>query len=287
MLIYITQYETIYSSETSIARGELGVPYSPDWKGKPIPCPLWWCLYGVPNSDVLLSPLTTQEAVFSSGIEGTQVTLGEVLRFEAGEEPEQESRRLDIHEIMNYRRALSHAEIALRKRQDWPHTHSHIPLWEKATFSSHVLSFCISWRTQGRVYCPPRALGHTDDAWNQWIGFFLTALDEQARQNTAKARAIMDLYENLKARVIELTHSLYALPLLDQMFERPFFQSTHLIFPAEPKPSRQMVASLLRTLRESGILKVIREGSGRRARILAFAELINLCEGKKVVWRGS
>ena len=52
-----------------------------------------------------------------------------------------------------------------------------------------------------------RALGHTDDAWNQWIGFFLTALDEQARQNTAKARAIMDLYENLKTRVVELTHS--------------------------------------------------------------------------------
>lgn len=51
-------------------------------------------LYGVPNSDVLLSPLTTQEAVLSSRIEGTQATLGEVLRFEAGEEPEQESRRI-------------------------------------------------------------------------------------------------------------------------------------------------------------------------------------------------
>lgn len=93
----------------------------------------------------------------------------------------------------------------------------------------------------------------------------------------------MDLYENLKARVIELTHSQYAVPLLDQMFERPFFQSTHLIFPAEPKPSRQLVASLLRTLRESGILKVIREGSGRRAQILALAEIITLCEGKEIV----
>jgi Fic family protein len=49
-------------------------------------------LYGVPNPDVLLSPLTTQEAVLSSRIEGTQATLGEVLKFEAGEEPAQESR---------------------------------------------------------------------------------------------------------------------------------------------------------------------------------------------------
>jgi Fic family protein len=40
-------------------------------------------LYGVANPDILLSPLTTQEAVLSSKIEGTQATLGEVLRFEA------------------------------------------------------------------------------------------------------------------------------------------------------------------------------------------------------------
>lgn len=81
MLIYLTQYETIYSSETSVTRGELGSPYPTDWKGKPIPCSFYdGVLYGVPNSDVLLSPLTTQEAVLSSRIEyasnawgGTQV----------------------------------------------------------------------------------------------------------------------------------------------------------------------------------------------------------------------
>ena len=37
-------------------------------------------LYGVANPDVLLSPLTTQEAVLSLKIEGTQATLREVLR---------------------------------------------------------------------------------------------------------------------------------------------------------------------------------------------------------------
>src|SRR3546814_20153853 len=40
-------------------------------------------LHGVPNPDVLLSPLTAQEAVLSSRIEGTQATLGQVLEFEA------------------------------------------------------------------------------------------------------------------------------------------------------------------------------------------------------------
>src|SRR6476660_3629759 len=67
-------------------------------------------LYGVPNPEILLAPLTTQEAVLSSKIEGTQATLGEVLKYEAGEEPENESRRQDIQEIINYRKALRAAE---------------------------------------------------------------------------------------------------------------------------------------------------------------------------------
>ena len=73
-------------------------------------------LYGLRNPDVLLSPLTTQEAVLSSRIEGTQATLGDVLKFEAGEAPEQESRTLDIQEILNYRQALLHSQSDLQKR---------------------------------------------------------------------------------------------------------------------------------------------------------------------------
>ena len=72
-------------------------------------------LYGLPNPEVLLSPLTTQEAVLSSRIEGTQATLGEVLKFDAGEEPQQESKRLDIQEIINYRIALKVAEEELEE----------------------------------------------------------------------------------------------------------------------------------------------------------------------------
>lgn len=71
-------------------------------------------LLGLPSPEVLLAPLTTQEAVLSSRIEGTQATLGEVLRFEAGESPTSGERREDIHEILNYRKALREAERALQ-----------------------------------------------------------------------------------------------------------------------------------------------------------------------------
>ena len=70
-------------------------------------------LAAVPNPDVLLSPLTTQEAVLSSRIEGTQATMGEVLEFEAGQETASPERRDDIREVLNYRAAMREAERLL------------------------------------------------------------------------------------------------------------------------------------------------------------------------------
>ena len=72
-------------------------------------------LYGIPNPGVLLSPLTTQEAVLSSRIEGTRTTLDEVLMFEAGEQVV-EGQREDIREVLNYRRGLREAERAISDR---------------------------------------------------------------------------------------------------------------------------------------------------------------------------
>ncbi|MGH6842792.1 MAG: Fic family protein [Methylocella sp.] len=68
-------------------------------------------LHGVPNPNVLLSPLSVQEAVLSSRIKGTQTTLGEVLEFEAEGELFDEStpKKADIHEVLNYRAALNEA----------------------------------------------------------------------------------------------------------------------------------------------------------------------------------
>ena len=72
-------------------------------------------LAAVPNPDLLLSPLTTQEAVLSARIEGTQATIGEVYQFEAGQPAATPERRDDIHEILNYGRAMRHAEEMLRE----------------------------------------------------------------------------------------------------------------------------------------------------------------------------
>jgi Fic family protein len=74
-------------------------------------------LAAVPNAAVLLSPLMTQEAVLSSRIEGTQATMAEVMEFEAGILPEvpDESRTADIHEVLNYRKAMGRAVELLKE----------------------------------------------------------------------------------------------------------------------------------------------------------------------------
>lgn len=333
-------------------------------------------LYGVPNPDILLSPLTTQEAVLSSRIEGTQATLGEVLKFEAGEQIAEESKRQDIQEIINYREALRAAERALKKRpfnlnlllelhailmnsvrgrdkdrgrfrkiQNWigargtpiekatfvppdpMFLHAHLDNWEKYYHGEErdpliqlavvhaqfeiIHPFLDGNGRMGRILIPlflhekqllSRPMfylsnyleAHREEyvarlrdlespgAWNRWIEFFLRALVEQAETNAKTARAIIKLYENMKNSVIDLTRSQYAVPLLDHLFRQPIFQSTHLAG-QKGMPSKPMVMEMLGRLRKAGILKVVREGSGRRAQVLALAELVNLSEGKKVI----
>jgi Fic family protein len=333
-------------------------------------------LYGIPNPGILLAHLTTQEAVLSSHIEGTRATLGEVLQYEAGEQASEESKRLDIQEIVNYRRALQLAEQELASRpfglnlllrlhavlldsvrgQDKARGRlRHVQNWigvpnspiERARFvppAPASLPECLdNWEEYyhadgpdplvqlailhaqfelihpfldgngrlGRMLVPlflfeKQVLArptfylsayldaHRDEYvdalqalsspghWNRWIDFFLRATLAQAEENAATARRILALYDRLKARVLDLTHSQYAVPLLDLLFTMPIFRSSML--ENQPgMPSKPMIHSLLNKLKGEGILKVMVQGAGRRPQVLAFAELINLCEGRYVV----
>ena len=69
-------------------------------------------IQGLINPLVLLAPLTTQEAVLSSKIEGTQATLEEVLEFEAKSYVDDQRKQDDIQEVLNYRTAM---ELAIEK----------------------------------------------------------------------------------------------------------------------------------------------------------------------------
>lgn len=333
-------------------------------------------LQAVINPELLLSTMATQEAVFSSSIEGSLATLGEVLKFKAGEPLPMPEREEDILAILNYRRALEAAEAEIEKKpftldllkrlhailldglpgrnvsrgnfrtiQNWIGPRGTI---EKAKFTppspEGLIAYLENWEEYyhmerpdaivqlavvhaqftiihpfhdgngriGRMLIPLflfekkilsrprfylsayfalhreayisklRMIGKTADAWNDWITFFLIAVQEQARINAEKARDVISLHNSLKARVLDLTHSPFALPMLDLMFETPVF--TPPDFKDLPQmPTYPMINSLLGKFKDAGILHVVRPGSGRRAQVLVLRELINLCEGREII----
>ncbi len=73
-------------------------------------------LQSMVNPGVLLSPLTTQEAVLSSRIEGTQASLRDVLVYEAEPTVTDDKDYNDIQEIINYRNAMAFAVETLQRR---------------------------------------------------------------------------------------------------------------------------------------------------------------------------
>lgn len=331
-------------------------------------------LQGIPNPAVMLSPLTTREAVLSSKIEGTQATVDEVLEQEAGLIKEGEKYK-DIQEISNYRSALFQANEHLqsypiklsfvrelhrillnsvrgqdktpgefRRDQNWIgkagcsideasfvppsplQLNDYLQAWE-TYLDFDDIDFLLQTAVVhaqfellhpfkdgngriGRILIPlflfqKKALSQpmfylseyleanrdeyyqrlnaisSENDWNGWIAFFLKAITIQARQNSDRVKAIMQLYDKMKTEIHEIAHSQYSVYLLDGLFSRPIFKTTDLVkqFSQEHGIHKATTLGLLRKLKEEGVLLEIQAGSGSRAAILCFAELVNLAEG--------
>jgi Uncharacterized conserved protein len=335
-------------------------------------------LQGIPDPIVMLSPLTSQEAVLSSKIEGTRATLGDVLQHDAGGTLARKQQNDDIYEIINYRHALLYGkgEIASRKfslsilkslhqillasgrgenknpgkfrtTQNWigppgstleeaffvpppPHVlqdhldnfqeyyHSDRPdplvqlailhaqfeiihpfddgngrlgrmliplfLYEKKVLTEPMFYLSSYLEKKREEYTSLlRPLGISPDAWNNWIRFFMRAIIDQAKENCDIVQSIRDLYDKLKAKLIDLTHSQFAVPILDYMFARGFFSSTEMS--QHPNmPTRPQLWGLFKKIKQAGIVTVVEEGRGSRPEILMLPSLINICEGREVFY---
>lgn len=334
-------------------------------------------LAAIPNSQVLLSPLTTQEAVLSSKIEGTHVTIGEVLEIEAGGGGEKftQPKRDDAEEVLNYRRAMRACTAEMERHpltqhmlrgahgllmqgvrgrdknpgryrihQNWvgppdcpieqasfvpiapEHLQTGMDEWERYFGSTEEPDALIQLALVhvefealhpfedgngrlGRMLLPLflyqrkmltspvfymsgyleshrdeyqerlRAVSRDGD-WTGWCAFFLQGVREQSAENETKARAVLSLYDRLKAQVVDLTHSQHSIRAVDFLFQTPIFSApTFATHSAIPKPTANRILSVLR---EHGILVTVREGSGRTASVIAFPELLNIAEGREV-----
>ncbi len=107
-----------------------------------------------------------------------------------------------------------------------------------------------------------------------WVIFFLKAISEQAREDTAKAKAIQTLYEEMKEQVVTLTRSQFAIQVIDTLFRRPIFSAPK--FQAQSKIPKPSVARILNALEKGRVIKVLQKGRGKRPTIYAFPKLIKL-----------
>lgn len=333
-------------------------------------------LSAVPNATVLLSPLTTQEAVLSSKIEGTQATMGEVLEFEAegGRKNLSDEKREDINEVLNYRKAMRHAEKELqalpfcsrvlkevhkvlldgvRGQGKSPGAYRRIPNWigpqgcsiEEARFvpisAGDLEEGMGRWDAYANGDAPDRliqlAILHAEfealhpfldgngrlgriciplfmhqagliqrpmfymsayleanrdeyydrllavsreGDWSGWCAFFLKAARMQAEQNLQKAKAVLELYDRMKLRIAEISHSQFSIHALDWIFEQPIFNSSDFVRASGiPKPT---AARILRVLKDEDVLQVWEEARGSKPAVYGYGELLNVAEGRNV-----
>lgn len=333
-------------------------------------------LQGIVNPQVLLSPLTMQEAVLSSRIEGTQATLDEVLEQEAGLiENKTAEKTQDIQEIINYRKALMLAKDVLneqpitlslvrqmhkmllgsvrgkdklpgefRKDQNWIGPYGtpienatfvppsplqlidHLEKWQlymegsdvdiliqlalvhaqfelihpfkdgngrigriliplflfrKKVLSSPMFYLSAYLEENREEYYSRLNSTSAKDDWSGWVEFFLKAVAIQSKRNADKTKEIMNLYEEMKSKIVKTIHSQYSIHMLDALFDRPIFQTSDFI--RRTSIPKQTAMPLLKQLRDVGYLKTLRESSGRKPAILAFPALLNIAEGKKIL----
>ena len=96
-----------------------------------------WFLRTLSNPTLLISPITTQEAVLSSKLEGTHATLEDILNHEAGNETGiQED---ELKEILNYRKALLYALNTITPRDNLTNPDSKSPLTTKVIKTMHKI----------------------------------------------------------------------------------------------------------------------------------------------------
>lgn len=321
-------------------------------------------LQNIPNPSVLLSPLTTNEAVLSSRIEGTQATLKEVLEFEAN--PQKETKKYEeIQEVINYRKALNAAidemekfslstrvikkahEILLQgvrgenkdrgnfRRQQvfigkpganieqatyippsaekiadlmsdlekYIHTDEKDLLVQLALVHAQFEMIHPFMDGNGRVgrmimplflyfkkaiFYPSFYLSeylefHRDeyykalldisknDNWEGWVAFFLQAVIEQSKENIAKAKKIIGLYEQKKQRITELTKSQFNIKILDALFIMPIFKSGDFI-----RISKIPQASAMRYIRILEKNNVISSDGKERHKTYFFNKLLKI-----------
>lgn len=155
-------------------------------------------------------------------------------------------------------------------------------LYMKKTLNSPMFYLSEYLETHREAYYDSLLSVTSENNWQGWVEFFLQAVVIQSHTNISKAKNMLSLYEELKARFVDITHSQYAVSVLDAFFKAPIVNTGHFIKLSEI-PNKVTANDLLRKLVTAGIIKTLRKGLGRMPAVYALPDLINIAEGKKIL----
>lgn len=94
--------------------------------------------------------------------------------------------------------------------------------------------------------------------WEEWISFFLDAVNSTAKMTQQKITTILDLMENVTAQIQEKAPEIYSKELIDVIFKMPYCKIRHL---EEAKIAKRQTASIyLQQLETMGLLQGIKKG---------------------------
>jgi Fic family protein len=110
--------------------------------------------------------------------------------------------------------------------------------------------------------------------WGNWILFFLSGIETQAKQNLKKAEQIRSLYEEMKERFRDILSSKWIITALDFIFTNPIFKNN--VFTSRSGIPAPTAHKFTRSLSDAGLLRTITAAAGRRPALYAFEPILSL-----------
>jgi Fic family protein len=147
-------------------------------------------------------------------------------------------------------------------------------LWSKGLISAPMFYISEYFDENRDQYIENLHRITSDHDWERWLLFFLDAIYVQAKRNNEKASQVLNLYKEMRNRIVALTKSPYAMKVLDALFTTPIMKTADFIKYAEiePKSAHRIISKL----KSENILVTIQKHSGRISEILVFDQLYRI-----------
>lgn len=150
-------------------------------------------------------------------------------------------------------------------------------LWKSGAISEPYFYISEFFEKNKDEYIDRMRAVSAEDAWADWILFFLSALESQSKQNLHKAEQIRSLYEDMKERFRDVLSSRWTITALDFIFTRPVFRNN--LFTSKSGIPAPTAYKFTRNLLDAGLLRTVAPSAGRRPALYAFEPLLSLVRG--------